>query len=318
MLIKLIEPLNVDNDYIKNLGASLESIGHKFVAYDTMFSSEDEQLDRAKDADILIIANTPLKNEIIEQCSKLKYISVAFTGIDHVGKEACIARDIKVSNAQGYCTDSVVELTYGLIFDLLRNIRDCDTAIRKGLSKNGLVGNELKGKTMGIVGTGAIGAEVARIAKAFGCNVVGYDLQENYKLNEIGMEYLSLEELLQKSDIVTLHMPLTNKTKGLIGSKELALMKESSLLINCARGPIVDTNALVDALENKKIRGAGLDVFDMEPPLDKEYQILKVENCILTPHVAFATKESMINRAKITFGNIESWLTGGSQNIINL
>ncbi|MFA5524978.1 MAG: NAD(P)-dependent oxidoreductase, partial [Tissierellales bacterium] len=149
---------------------------------------------------------------------------------------------------------------------------------------------------------------------AFGCNVLAYNRTENEDLKNKGVTYLSLEELLKESDIVSIHLPLTKETKGLIDAEKLKLMKKDALLINTARGPIVDNAALADALNNGQIGGAGIDVFDMEPPLPSDYPLLNAPNTVLTPHIGFATKEAMKRRAEITFENINKWLEGNPQN----
>jgi D-3-phosphoglycerate dehydrogenase len=236
--------------------------------------------------------------------------SVAFTGIDHIDKNACIEKGMKVSNAAGYSTDSVAELVIGLIISKLRNIVECNTVIRQGKTKDGLVGSELTGKTVGIIGTGAIGRRTAKLLKAFDCNLLGYNRHHLKEAEELGIQYVGLDELLKQSDIITLHVPLTEETKFLIDENKLKLLKPDALLINCARGEVIDIKATAEALKEKKIAGAAIDVFEIEPPLPLDHVLMDVDNAILTPHVAFATKESMVKRANITFDNIYSWLEG--------
>lgn len=316
MKIKLLEPLVVEKDVIEKLAAPLKEAGHEFIYYDEKTTDLDELKERSKDADILMIANNPLPNEVIESAEKLKMISVAFTGVDHVGREAVINRGLTLCNAAGYSNDSVAELVIGLTLDLLRNITICDTVTRKQGTIAGLIGNELKGKTIGVIGLGRIGTKTAALFKAFDCKIIAYDPCPNAAGRELGVEYLELDEVMSQSDIVSLHLPLTPATRGFISAEKLALMKKTALFINCARGPIVDNEALALMLNQEKIRGAGIDVFDMEPPIPAEYPLLKAKNTILTPHIAFASDESMLTRAEITFDNVERYLAGNPVNVI--
>ncbi len=173
---------------------------------------------------------------------------------------------------------------------------------------------DLFGKTLGVIGTGAIGKRVAEIGLAFGCKVIAYNRSENKDLVNQGVIYKPLEDILKESDIATIHLPLTKDTRGLINAEKLNLMKKNALLINTARGPIVDNEALSEALKSGQLGGAGIDVFDMEPPLPLEYPLLNSPNTVLTPHIGFATKEAMQRRAKITFENIIRWIEGNPQN----
>ena len=317
MKIKLIEPLVVAKEYIDNLAKSLEDMGHEFVYYDTKTTDVEEMSKRASDADVLIIANNPLPNEVIEAATNLKMISVAFTGFDHVGTLAK-EREITVCNAAGYANDATAELALGLALNFMRNINQGNQVIRQGGTIAGLIGNEMKGKTVGIVGTGRIGSKAARLFNAFETNLIGFDPYPSEELKEMGMEYKSIEEVMAQSDVISLHMPLMESTKGFISRERLELMKETAVLINCARGPIVDNNALADILNEDKIAGAGLDVFDMEPPIPSDYPILSAKNTILTPHVAFASDESMEKRANITFNNVVKYLEGTPINVVKL
>jgi len=316
MNIVLLEPLAVSKEVLNKLSCELVEAGHTFTHYDSVEKDINVLKERVKDADILIIANNPLKGDVIRAAKNLKYISVAFTGVDHVDKEACMERGIKVSNAAGYSTDSVAELTVGMIIAALRNVLPCDERTRNLGTKDGLVGFELKGKTVGIVGTGAIGLRVAEILKVFNCKLLGYSRTEKQEGKNLGVKYVSLEELLRESDIVTLHTPLNAETKHLINKERIAMMKKSSILINAARGAVVDSTALAEALNQGIIGAAAIDVFENEPPIEKNHPLLNAKNTILTPHIAFATKESMIYRAEITFDNVYAYLKGEGENIV--
>ncbi|WP_300329952.1 2-hydroxyacid dehydrogenase [Fusobacterium sp.] len=317
MIVKLLEPLVVKKEIIENLSSEIKKLGHEFVYYDTKTTDVNILKERAKDADILMIANNPLPNEVIAEAKNLKMISVAFTGFDHIGSLAK-ERGITVCNAAGYANNAVAELVIGLTLDLMRNINRCNSVIRKGGTIAGLIGGEIKGKTVGIVGTGRIGTMTANLFKCMGANVIGYDIVENPKAIDLGLKYVEIDELMKNSDIISLHLPLNNSTKGFISKEKLLLMKNSAFLINCARGAVVDNKALAEILNEEKIAGAGIDVFDMEPPIPSDYPLLNAKNTILTPHVAFASNESMIIRAEIAFDNVNKFLVGSPINIVKL
>lgn len=316
MKIVILESLSISNEELTKLTKPLIDNGHELVSYDDGKKDEDTLKTRVKDVDILVIANMPLSGEVIDAAKKLKYISVAFTGFDHIDLDKCKERGIKVSNAGGYSTNSVAELAFGLMIGLLRNIVILDGVVRDKGTKNGYGQSDLKGKTLGILGTGEIGIAVAELGLAFGCNVVAYSRSEKPELLDKGVKYMPLEEVLKISDIVTIHMPLTNETKGMINKDRLELMKPTSLLINTGIGPIVDNNALAKALEDGTIAGAGIDRVDMEPPIPTDYPLLNAPNTIIVPHIGFATKEALVRRAEITFNNIVKWEKGEQENIV--
>ena len=313
MKIVVIEPLGIP---MENLKATAEKIiGEKaeIVYYDTKTTDTAELSERGKDTDIIVVSNLPLKREVLENCKNLKMISVAFTGVDHIAMDYCREKGITVSNCAGYSTESVAELVFGMLISLYRNIIRCDEAVRNGGTKDGLVGFEIKGKKFGIVGTGAIGLKTAEIAKAFGCRVYAYSRTQK----EIeGITYLPLDELFSECDIISLHVPLTESTKGLINAEKLALMKKTAVLINTARGPVVDSSALAEALADGKIAGACIDVFENEPPVAKEHPLLNAPNVIATPHIAFATAEAMEIRAGMVFENVTAYLDGKPINVM--
>lgn len=317
MKIVMMEPIGLDKKVLNKYREELEKKGHEFVSYDNRVEEDSELIKRAKDADIIIITNLPLSAEVINSCSNLKFISLAFTGFDHIDMKACNENDIIVSNASGYADQAVAELVFGMTINLLRNMKESDQVTRDGKTRKNLIGNELAGKKFGIIGTGNIGMRVASIADAFDAKLLGYSRTKNEKALELGMEYLSLEELLSESDIVSIHVPLNEATKNLIDKKEIAVMGENSILINCARGPIVNSEALAEALNEDKIAGAGIDVFEEEPPISKGHPLLNSKNTIVTPHVAFATEEAFEKRAETVFNNIYKWLEGNPQNVVN-
>jgi D-3-phosphoglycerate dehydrogenase len=313
MKLVIIEPLGVEQEKLLDMAKKALGDRVEIVYYDTRTTDPAELIQRGKDAEIIAVSNLPLSAEVIRGCEKLKLLSVAFTGVDHIAMDACKEKDVMVCNCAGYSTAAVADLVFGMLITLYRNVIPCDARCRTGETKDGLIGFELEGKKFGVVGTGAIGLRVAAIAKAFGCEVLAYS--RTVKQVE-GVTYTDLNTLLSTCDIVSLHTPLTEQTRGLIGKDQLALMKKSAILINTARGPVVDEIALAEALNNGQIAGACVDVFDKEPPLDPEKPLLKAKNTLLTPHIAFATKEALVKRAVIVFDNVAAYLDGKPQNVV--
>ena len=316
MLIKLLEPLRVPAELIEKLAQPIKEKGHEFVYYDEKTTDPEELLSRSQDADIVMIANNPYPAEVISKLDQLKLLNVAFTGVDHVGLEAAKEKGVKVANAAGYSNQSVAEMVIGLTLDIYRHITKGDKDIRQKDFPGMIQGKEIKGKTVGIIGTGNIGLMTARLFKAFGADVIAYSRTEREEAKEIGISYASLDDVLEKSDIVSIHLPLNNETKGFLSKEKLAKMKPSAILINCARGPIIDNKGLAELLNDGKLAGAGIDVFDMEPPLPADYPLLEAKNALLTPHVAYLTDEAMVNRAHIAFDNTLAFLEGKPENIV--
>lgn len=314
MKIVLLESLGVPEEVLRVCAQPLVDAGHTFEAYPKN-TDPKVQIERAGDADVIMIANMPLSGEVISACPNLKFIDVAFTGVDHVDLEAARAKGVKVSNAAGYSNEAVAELSLCMMLSLLRNVPQVDARCRAGQTKDGLVGCELKGKTVGIVGTGAIGKRTAELCRAFGCTVLGNRRRVTGSEPDY-IEFVPLEELLSRSDIVSLHCPLNDSTRGLINADAIAKMKPGAILINAARGPVVDSQALADALNSGKLGGAGIDVFETEPPLNVEHPLLHSKNTIVTPHVAFATAESMKMRCEIVFDSLTKWMDGNQINVI--
>ncbi|WP_326910879.1 2-hydroxyacid dehydrogenase [Sedimentibacter sp. MB31-C6] len=313
MKLVIIEPLGVEKEKLLNMAKDTLGNSVEVVYYDTKVTDTETLIERGKDADIIAVSNLPLNGDVINGCKNLKMLAVAFTGVDHIAMNVCKERKITVCNCAGYSNAAVSDLVFGLLISIYRNIIDCNKVVRESGTKDGLVGFELEGKNFGVIGTGAIGTRVATIAKAFGCDVYAY----SRTIKEIeGVKFVDLDTLLSTCDIVSLHVPLTNETKGLINSERLSMMKPNAILINTSRGPVVDSNALAESLNNDKIAGAGVDVFEIEPPIAKDHPLLNAKNLIATPHVAFATKEALIKRAVIVFDNIKAFLDGTPQNII--
>lgn len=313
MEIALLENLGVSNAFISQQQDKLAKLGHTLTVHERT-ENPAEQLTAIGNAEAVIVANMPLTQSAVEQAPNLAFIDVAFTGVDHIPVDAAKARDIAISNASGYATEAVAELTIGFMIDLLRSVPAAETLCRDGKTKAGLPANLLAGKTVGIIGAGAIGKRVAELTHAFGCKTLAYNRSE--VSTPVIDAQVDLETLLRESDIVTIHCPLTPETRGLIGEEALATMKDTAYLINTARGPVVDEAALAHALEQGKIAGAACDVFTTEPPLPADNPLLQAPNCIVTPHLGFYTQESMEQRAEIVFENLYGWLNGNQQNVI--
>lgn len=304
MKIVEIEPVFTNNEHRANFKKSL--LYHEFISYQSRPNDIETFIDRSNDADVIIVSNIPITKPMLDVCKNLKMISVAFSGLDHIDLEECKKRGILVVNAAGYSTQSVAELTLGLIFDLLRKISELNNKTRLGGDRNGFLGTELFGKRVGIIGAGLIGNRVGEMLNLLGCDVF---YTSNKKKDDIKWgEWLCLNDLLQQSDIISLHVPLNDKTENLIDSKAISLMKDGAIIVNTARGKVVNQSALITGLNSGKIGGAAIDVFDQEPPLMVNNPLLNAPNCVLTPHIAYATVEAFENRAQIVSANILKWI----------
>ena len=313
MKVAIVEPLGIDEKTVEKLQKEFLPHSIELVYYNSAPKDDAEKIERSEDADIVMLANMPFGKNILEKCSKLKMLSVAFTGVDHVDMNYCKEKNIMVCNCSGYANEAVSELVFGMVIDLYRSIFAADNAVRSDKTKAGLEQFEVCGKKFGIVGAGAIGLKVANLAKAFGCEVYAYSRTPK---NVDGVKFVSLDELLSMCDIVSVHVPLTKKTKDLINAENITKMKSTALLINTARGPVVNAKALAEALKNGIIAGAGVDVFDNEPPIVADNPLLSAPNVVLTPHIGFATAEAMQKRAVIAFDNIKKYLAGKPQNVM--
>jgi len=260
------------------------------------YPDEERLLELAKDVDAIIVRSKPkVTRKVIENAPNLKVIGRAGVGLDNIDLDAAKERSIEVVNSPGASSRSVAELAMALMFNVTRKIAFADRKMREGVwAKKQCMGFELDGKTLGIVGFGRIGYNIAKIAKAMGMNLLLYDPYPNFeRAKEVGGKFVELEELLKESDVVTLHVPLLDSTYHLINEERLKLMKPTAILINAARGPIIDTNALVKALREGWIAGAGLDVFE-EEPLPAGHELTKLDNVVLTPHIGASTVEAQM------------------------
>lgn len=263
----------------------------------------------------IITIKTKVDEDILSKLPNVKFIAVAFTGYDAVDMNAAKKRNIAIFNVPTYATDCTAELAVGLAISLLREIPKGHLITTSG-GWDLNPGNELAGKTVGIIGTGAIGIRTAELFKAFKCNLIGWSRSERKEFTDLGGVYKKdIGDVFKESDIISVHLLLNDSTKGIIRTKELAMMKNTAYLINVARGPIVNTNDLAEALKNGILAGAAVDVFDVEP-IEQSNPLLKAPNVILTPHVAYKTEESLFRRAEVTLQNIKSFSEGKPQNVV--
>ena len=295
MNIVILEPIGISLEECQK-----QLAGHQVTEVDSRNWTDEQVIEAAKEAEIIAITNRPLPATIIENLPLLKFISVAFTGIDQIDATSVRERKIAVKNASGYAKTAVAELVIGLMISLARNIVSNAKEIGHGAVTK--TGTELKGKVLGIIGLGAIGNEVARLATAFGMEVISYNRGSGTPLDEI----------FSKSDYVSIHVPLVEETRGLVNLQRLEQMKPTAFIINAARGPIIESDALHQALEQGIIAGAAVDVFDMEPPLPENYPLLTAPNLIATPHIGFNTKEAVTEKGRIALQNILDFLKQNS------
>ncbi len=294
------------------------AIDHVWQEYD--YTEPDQVFERLYNADIVITNKVVLTSEILAQLPQIKLIAVSATGVNNVDIDFCRANSIAVCNVQGYATRSVPEHVVGMMFSLRRNLMGYHHDIAAGEWQRNKqfcffthpIG-DIAGSTMGLIGSGALGRATAELAKALGMNVL---FAERKGMSECREGYLPFEEVLKKSDVISLHCPLTEETRNLIAEQELALMKPNALLINAGRGGLVDELALVDALKKRQIAGAGVDVFTQEPA-DIDNPLLAnmdLPNLLLTPHVAWGSDSAISQLAQILMSNIEAFVDGKEQN----
>lgn len=311
------------------------------IEADLYFSKEiidKDHLPENKNFSIIsIFVNSTITREVMEALPSLKFISVRATGYDNVDLEAAKEKGIKVSNVPSYGEHTVAEFTFGLILNLSRKIYQAVDQIREigNWKVENLTGFDLHSKTLGIVGTGRIGRHVAKIAKGFEMKILSYDTHPDEPLSkEYGLQYVSLSELLNKSDIVTLHVPYMKETHHLLGEKEFSQIKVGAYLVNTSRGAIVDTNALFKALQEKRLAGAALDVLEEEGVVKDEmgfifsgkseehdiktilsnHILIDMPGVLITPHNAFNSKEAFERISDTTVSNIKSFTEG---NLVN-
>ncbi len=289
---------------------------------------------------ISVFINSKITNKVLDNLPNLKFITTRSTGFDHIDLEACKKKNIIVSYVPGYGDNTVAEFTFGLLLNLTRKIYQAIDQIKESGSfeLSGLRGIDIKGKTIGVVGTGRIGQEVIKIAKGFSMNIIAYDPFPNEAFQkEINFKYLSFENLLKESDIITLHCPYNSQTHHLINKENINLIKKGAYLINTARGGLIETEALIEALNSGILSGAGLDSIEEEgaikkdihfllkPDKDKEkletilydHILMKMPNVLMTPHNAFNSQEALIRILNTTLDNIKAFKENIPANIIS-
>ena len=281
--------------------------------------------ERVKDADIILANKAPLNESTLKDAPNVKLICLLATGFDNVDMAYCKSRSIKVTNVVNYCTSTVAQHTLLLALALSEKIAFYDDYVKSGAySAQDRFSNfdrtfyDLEGKTWGIIGMGTIGRRVAGLAQAFGCRVIFYSASGKSTCTDY--ERVEFDTLLQESDILSLHCPLSDRTRGLINKDALSKMKETAILVNVARGPVVDTRALCDALVTDRIAGAGLDVLEQEP-MAKDNPLARIKDSsklIITPHMAWASLESRTRLVDEVVKNIEAFLAGENRNVVNL
>lgn len=281
--------------------------------------------ERVKDADIILANKAPLNESTLKDAPNVKLICLLATGFDNVDLAYCKSRSIKVTNVVNYCTSTVAQHTLLLALALSEKIAFYDDYVKSGAySAQDRFSNfdrtfyDLEGKTWGIIGMGTIGRRVAGLAQAFGCRVIFYSASGKSTCTDY--ERVEFDTLLQESDILSLHCPLSDRTRGLINKDALSKMKETAILVNVARGPVVDTQALYDALVTDQIAGAGLDVLEQEP-MAKDNPLAQIKDStklIITPHMAWASLESRTRLVDAVVKNIEAFLAGENRNVVNL
>lgn len=299
---------------------------------------DERNITQALDAEVISVSiYSNLKGQLINQLAKTRLITTRSTGYDHIDIAACKEHGITVCNVPVYGETTVAEHTFALILSLSRGIHDSYERTRQGdFTCEDINGFELNGKTLGVLGTGRIGTKVIEIAKGFKMKVIAYDRYPSKKSAEtLGFEYVDWQELLKQSDIVSLHLPLTDETFHFLNRDTIASMKQGAVVINTARGGLIDSQALTEALMNGRLRGAGLDVLEEEALIREEAQLLldnvprerlatmlrshillRLKNVIITPHCAFSSQESLRRLVEVTLENIKAFVDGKPQNIV--
>lgn len=305
-------PIEITDNQIKQLKDELSHYDVAVKYYADEPTSEEQIIERIKDANYLMIAVLHLNADILSYAKNLEYISITFTGYDHVDIEYCKAHNIKVSNAAGYSTTAVAELTIAMAIMLFRQIIPQYLSLKAAGDRINLPGRELYGKTWGVIGYGNIGKKVVEYAKYLGCNVIVYTRSAHS--DEKDVIFVTKEYLLKNSDIISLHIPLNTETKNFISYEEFSLMKKDAILINTARALIVDQDAMKDALLNKTISAVATDVLENDPPIDPQYPLLHIDNLFALPHIGYYTSEALERRADIGIRNLINYLNGNVTN----
>lgn len=299
----------------------LKDIVDEYEIYEK--TPKDKVLERSLDADILVTNKVPVDRALIEKLPKLKFISVLATGFNIIDCEAAKEHGIVVSNIPAYSTDGVAQLVFAFVLELTNQVGLHSKSVNDGewsrspyfcYWKTPLV--ELRGKVFGIVGFGKIGSAVAEIANAFGMKVKAYSPHTRAYAGFGTVDFVSLDEVIETSDVISLHCPLTNETAGLVNAKFLSRMKKTAYLINTSRGPVVNEKDLRAALDSGMIAGAGVDVLSTEPPKE-DNPLIGAKNCFITPHIAWASLEARTRLMNIFKDNVKGFVSGEPINVVN-
>jgi D-3-phosphoglycerate dehydrogenase len=311
MKIVVVDHVYLEEQHIKKL----RSVAGVKIFEDIPKTPNDLK-ERIKEADVVVVGWSHLTEDILNSVEKLKMVSIWATTCHYTDLKAASKKGIVVTHVPGYATEAVAEHALALLLAAARKLLLADVHVRRGeFDWRPFRGWELAGKTLGVIGTGAIGCRVAEIAKAFKMKILAFDKYPNFKrAEEIGMKYVDLRTLLKESDVITLHVPLTHETEGLIGEKEIEVMKNGCVLINTSQGKVIDEKALINALKSRKLSYAGLDVFEQEP-LQKDNPLFKLDNTVLSPHIGFHTVEAAKKCTDICIDNIVKFLEGRPQNL---
>jgi D-3-phosphoglycerate dehydrogenase len=286
---------------------------HQVRYFDTLPGGDERLIERIRDAEVVINIRSSVRftEAVLAACPNLQLISIWGTGTDNVDLEAARRRGVTVTNTPGVAARSIAEHSLALTFAVARRIPQVDGSVRAG---QWIRGNsvQLSGKTLGIIGLGAIGREFARLGSAVGMRVTAWTMHPK---PELGFPLVSLETLYRESDVVSLHLRLSEETRGMVGASQFAMMKPAAIFINTARGPIVDETAMVDALRQRRIAGAGLDVFDVEP-LPAAHPLVSLDNVVMTPHCAGITPEVLEAGLAMALDNVTAFLAGEPRNVV--
>lgn len=306
-----LNPGDLSWDFLKEFGA---------VIYYDRTEGEAQTIERIGDADIILLNKVAITEKVLASCPDLKLICVLATGYNVVDCAAAARRGIPVCNVPGYGTNAVAQFTFSLLLELCNRVGLHSDSVHRGewaacpdfcYWKSPQM--ELAGKTMGIIGYGSIGRAVGTIAEAFGMKILAY----NRTRYDDGAEYAELDTLLEKADVVSLHCPLFPETRGIIDAEAIEKMKDGAILLNTARGPLIDEQAVAEALRSGKLRGAAMDVVS-EEPISAKNPLLQAPNCIITPHMAWAPVESRQRILDITAASIRGFLSGKPTHVVNL
>ncbi len=313
-----LNPGDLSWDGLKKIG---ETTVYDRTSYD--LGGQDKIIERVGDADIVFTNKTPLTREAMEKMPSLRFIGVLATGYNIVDVEAAKEKGVVVTNIPTYGTTAVAQMTFALLLEICHHVGAHSDAVKRGDWTNNpdwcfwnypLI--ELADKTIGIIGYGKIGQNVGKIAQAFGMHVIAYDNYQNKALENDMMRYVEMDELMACSDVISLHCPLFDSTKGIINKNTIAQMKDGVFVINTSRGPLVVEEDLAQGLNSGKVGGAALDVVSSEP-IKSDNPLLKAKNCIITPHISWAPKESRKRLMDIAVDNLRRFIEGNPVNVVN-